>query len=555
MDRPALVTRTARVAAAAGHQARAVELAGEALADFEPDDTERRVTTLLEQFDYAWEAADIASAERAITAAMPIVRGERSARSARAFAEWGLLEWYQGRYTRARDAALEAVDIARADGAGPELALALTVIGQIYTHLGETSHAESAFSEAAAILEASGDPDVRARSSWWRAWARYMHGDFDASLAVIRAGLETARREGSDGRYGVHLSEIVLENLVELGRWTEARAVGAEILSQLTVSFELVYTNGTLARLATLLGQTREAERYVAQGAALPAFGQHRVWQLEDGIFLAYTTGRYADARRDMDLTITTLPEPEHDATLWWPLLKSIGGEADHAEAARRRRRTQEVEEAVAAGRRFADLLRRSTSAAIAADEASAMIGALTHTAEAEVARLEGRHDPEAWAAAVSARGQLNQPWELAYARYRHAEAILGSGGASAEAAVVLGKAYAAVTELGAAPLRAWIETLAARARIRLGDEPDGAGRPEKSAATVLSARELEVLALVAAGHTNREIGDRLFISEKTASVHVTHAMNKLGALSRYEAAAAATRQGLLEPDLPGPVS
>lgn len=68
-----------------------------------------------------------------------------------------------------------------------------------------------------------------------------------------------------------------------------------------------------------------------------------------------------------------------------------------------------------------------------------------------------------------------------------------------------------------------------------------------KRPASALTARELEVLALVAAGHTNREIGDRLFISEKTASVHVTHAMNKLAALSRYEAAATATRLGLLE--------
>ncbi len=55
------------------------------------------------------------------------------------------------------------------------------------------------------------------------------------------------------------------------------------------------------------------------------------------------------------------------------------------------------------------------------------------------------------------------------------------------------------------------------------------------------------MLALVAAGHTNREIGDELFISNKTASVHISNAMDKLGALSRYEAAAIATRIGLLD--------
>lgn len=102
---------------------------------------------------------------------------------------------------------------------------------------------------------------------------------------------------------------------------------------------------------------------------------------------------------------------------------------------------------------------------------------------------------------------------------------------------------------MGAAPLRIAIEALASRARIQLESQPDSVGPAVKGPASALTARELEVLTLVAACHTNREIGDRLFISDKTVSVHVTHAMNKLGALSRYEAAAAATRQGLLKPE------
>ena len=63
-----------------------------------------------------------------------------------------------------------------------------------------------------------------------------------------------------------------------------------------------------------------------------------------------------------------------------------------------------------------------------------------------------------------------------------------------------------------------------------------------------MTARERDVVRLVAAGHTNREIGDQLFISEKTVSVHVSNAMAKLGALSRYEAAAAAERGPALRP-------
>ena len=105
---------------------------------------------------------------------------------------------------------------------------------------------------------------------------------------------------------------------------------------------------------------------------------------------------------------------------------------------------------------------------------------------------------------------------------------------------------------LGAMPLRTAIEGLAARARIELrtGSSEVGSAVGQRGPVT-LTAREVSVMTLVAAGHTNREIGDRLFISEKTASVHVTHAMEKLGALSRYEAAATAERLGLLQPARP----
>ena len=61
-----------------------------------------------------------------------------------------------------------------------------------------------------------------------------------------------------------------------------------------------------------------------------------------------------------------------------------------------------------------------------------------------------------------------------------------------------------------------------------------------------LTARERDVLALVAAGATNREIGERLHMAEKTASVHVSRILAKLNVRSRTEAAAVAHRQGLV---------
>ena len=102
---------------------------------------------------------------------------------------------------------------------------------------------------------------------------------------------------------------------------------------------------------------------------------------------------------------------------------------------------------------------------------------------------------------------------------------------------------------LGARPLQASVEALAQRARVRLDEVPDQAPATQPAAREArprgLSAREIEVLRLVAAGRSNGEIAERLFITRKTAGVHVTHILDKLGVSNRVEAAMAAARLGL----------
>jgi DNA-binding NarL/FixJ family response regulator len=73
--------------------------------------------------------------------------------------------------------------------------------------------------------------------------------------------------------------------------------------------------------------------------------------------------------------------------------------------------------------------------------------------------------------------------------------------------------------------------------------EPDVDRHP--AALGTLSAREREVLRLVAAGHTNPQIAATLFISRKTAEHHVSHILTKLGLTTRAEAAAYAARAGV----------
>jgi DNA-binding NarL/FixJ family response regulator len=141
-----------------------------------------------------------------------------------------------------------------------------------------------------------------------------------------------------------------------------------------------------------------------------------------------------------------------------------------------------------------------------------------------------------------------------AYTRYRFAEAALATGEDDDDAEVALRAAWDTARHLRARPLAEATERLARRARIALGGAdaaapPPGAG--DQAADVGLTPREREVLALVAEGRTNRQVGEVLFISEKTASVHVSRLLAKLGASTRGEAAAVARRMGLLD-EAPG---
>jgi DNA-binding CsgD family transcriptional regulator len=115
----------------------------------------------------------------------------------------------------------------------------------------------------------------------------------------------------------------------------------------------------------------------------------------------------------------------------------------------------------------------------------------------------------------------------------------------------VIRAAHETAVALGATPLRREIELLAQRGRLRLHEPVDAAVLPKAAspaASLGLTQREAEVLALVAEGRTNRQIGQALFITPKTASVHVSRILAKLGVAGRGEAAAVAHRLGLDKP-------
>ena len=162
--------------------------------------------------------------------------------------------------------------------------------------------------------------------------------------------------------------------------------------------------------------------------------------------------------------------------------------------------------------------------------------------AEAEWSRLQGEADPRPWQAALEAFG-YGYPYEEARSRWRLAETFVEAGRRD-EATEHVTLAHATAIALNAAPLAGAIESLVRRARLEVTLAASVAARP--AGLDTLTPRERDVLALLADGRTNGQIGRALFISPKTASVHVSNLIAKLGASSRTEVVALAYQRGLL---------
>jgi DNA-binding CsgD family transcriptional regulator len=147
-----------------------------------------------------------------------------------------------------------------------------------------------------------------------------------------------------------------------------------------------------------------------------------------------------------------------------------------------------------------------------------------------------------------------SRPYASAYALWRLAEARLARRDGRLEAATAIGQGLVLAEALGAVRLGNELRGLAQRARLSVAREADagvtvsleGEQRPYG-----LTVREAEVLALLAQGLSNGEIADRLFISPKTASVHVSNIYGKLGVETRVAAATVALGLDLGDPEGP----
>jgi DNA-binding CsgD family transcriptional regulator/tetratricopeptide (TPR) repeat protein len=558
IDRPWLWEQAAEAAHRSGEHARALEML-EQLAARSPDQRPARLHIRRARYLAAAGRSADAEAEYEAALADPACTPAERTTAAAHLAE---LLLHLGRYADAGRRARHALDLAGAvEGATSETVLAGAALGFSQAYLEDPDAGLASVREALRIAESSGRPaDVGLA---YVHLAELMTGplnQLEEGVVVARRGAERVAELGLARTYGTRLMAIAANGLFRVGQWAEAERVIGAALRTIPSGGDAVELLLARCRLAVGYGEFAAADRDLEAVATLLAGGgaRHVMPLLTLRAGLAMWRGQHAEAREAVRLG---LAETRSDDA--W-LLSVLAWHGLRAEAEAYAGRAVPVDpEAVASLREVvARVTRRSATAAGPVRDA---VAGYQELCNAELSRLEGRSDARLWGRAAAAWQRRNNPYPVAYAKLRQAEALFAQRTRDATAHAALREAHRIARALGAHPLCEQIKTLASRARVPL-EPADGvvvpAQRPAPAATTgngaphaahaaggvasargngtdvlgALTARELEVLAGVAEGLTNREIAKRLFISERTVGVHVSHILDKLQVRSRVQA-------------------
>jgi DNA-binding CsgD family transcriptional regulator/tetratricopeptide (TPR) repeat protein len=617
-----LQLRAAESAFAAGRPARAVAYLEAILSSFDERRDRVPLGLLHERLGrYRRAAGDRTGALAALERAVDLVPDGQTIERATVVAALAQATMLDGSFARAETLARDAMRIGASCGHEGESVVvhATTTLG-VALGWGDAPEAGVALlEEARGLAEQAGDADEVFRVYANLTTVLDLVGRRREAVDVAYEGIEASRRAGLEAVYGNFLRGNASDSLYLLGRWAESSAISATALewSPAGVAFVRPIDSLAVVEIETQAGEAagrRLGQMLVELETVSDA--QHAVPIYRAAASLAMWQGDHADATRA--------------AGRGWDLVKDSGDWSLVAKMAATVAEVDSMAAADASARRDLATLAtirgrsrnvvRTATTAIQRSGVGPTIGSRREAdawlalATAHRDRLEGRDDPAAWDRLAGAWRTLANPYEVAKARWRQAEAILASGEGRAgrgRARPALEEAAEIGVSLSARPLVREVRQLAGRAMIRLPesvdallDEPDrlsdlaglaaGAGDggdgamvavgPGDNGRTVtsgaagasggngggagsalvrgvvgeaptarqdtfgLSRREREVLALIAEGRTNREIGERLFISQKTVGVHVGNILAKLSVSGRVEAAAVAIRLGLTEP-------
>ncbi|MGH3158174.1 MAG: helix-turn-helix transcriptional regulator, partial [Streptosporangiaceae bacterium] len=544
MNRPRLALKSASNAAASGDVPRAVHQLRRVSAvlddTYEPDLVCRIRERLAFYFVQVESIAEAAEAARGAIDAMPA--DPPSWERARAMATYAnvLLATDD---EQAEDQAECALEVARAAGAPWVEADALVTLGLVSERSGHLDEMFERLADAHKLASQAKVLGVELRAAFHLARARLERGDLTEASTIAHQGFSRAESSGlARAPYGTDLQYMHYLAHYGDGDWDHAQELADGFSIRVTTNAE-----AELSAMALFIDVARghdaaiaERRRWLeplwpnaefAEYTSRGLLAEHALWH-----------GDTATALAEIGAALQAEADESKDYGPPVIRLAAIGLSA-RADRAQRARATGDQAAAQAEIDAASELIEAARTGAAHKRRPKAVLGlegrAWLARAEAEWRRVNGDGTPESWQTVLTAFDH-GFVYEAARARWRLAE-VLAEIGRREDAQEEWDKAVEVADRLDAAPLRAALDDLGRRAR--LGHGPAANRSPGKLAG--LTSRERDVLRLILAGRSNREIGAALFIAPKTASVHVSNILAKLGAASRTEAAAIAHDAGL----------
>ncbi len=480
--------------------------------------------------------------ERALT----LLPEEPSAERARLLSWIARTRTLRGHYREAIREGERAREVAESAGLPVVVGEVLNTLGMANIALGEVDAGEALLREAITLAREQDDLDDLGTAYSNLAEFLNLAGRTRDALAVIEEGVREVRE--AHGQAFSWMAMTLSTLAFEAGDWDTARAsvgppigtlVGVALMFRLLRDAEFALGEGDEELTRTRLQEAEPLVRVTGEAQWHGLYGSLRGE-------LSRRAGELEQAQRAVASALDEL-EVCTDDVMRIARVTAVGAavEADRALRARDLREPETEADAMARARIHLDRLEAAAQDGGPVERAWLAVGL------AEAARARGEDDPALWQAAAESWEALERPYCAATARWRQAESLVGADERAAAAAVTAA-ALAVAQRLGAGWLAGELQGLRARARLELGvgATADGAAPGAGGAAAPgseelpfgLTPRELQVLTLIAEGATNRQIGATLFMAEKTASVHVSRILNKLGVRSRTQAAAVAHR-------------
>ncbi len=528
MEHTAVIQWAAELSFLAGDPGRAVALQEQALAE-EADSDPTRQAALFERLgQFRWTAGDSPGAEAACAEAVRLMPEEPpSAERARVLSGYSQFLMVSMRYDESDHYGQQALAMTREVGDRAVEGHALNTLGTNLA-LGGHERGLELLREARAIAEELGAPEDMIRAYHNEAFSLDRLGRFDEAIEVGLEGLERARKLGVERQFAAALWNAVAWSAINAGRWQLADEILREAPRD-TGGIWAGYVHLARAYLSTLRGEAGLARNELA---AAERFRAHLNEQSRDLFTASQLLLALLDSDTEQAQQLIAARPPTHETGT----IEGLPARAHILQA------LADLDISDPHDPPLPDrVLAECHDLASKLRAGSALVAEWTVLAEAEHARAVGASDSlERWTVAVARSDELGMVYFAAYARYRLAQTLLDDGTRD-DVADLLRAAHEVAHDLAAQPLVDDLIDLARRARIDLGAET--ATTPANGLG--LTPREIEVVTLVADGRTNRDIAAELYISTKTASVHVSNILSKLEVSNRGEAAALAHRHGL----------